>query len=210
MRLCNHWMTEMSEEVVGFRAYLSYRRYNVGYAAIHWKTRNGREGASETSVFEVISCLRRNPYSDYAIVGFRAYLSYRRYNISYPYFPCSLTKKSTNLCTSSKHAPQTVEAPVCSCTSSSVFAPASTASLIIPFVIFIQWHTTLSRFILYTPSFQTYHVCVWKNLYNSTKRASEQTTLWTNQEYFSKISLYCVRETLLIFRRKNNERKNDR
>ena len=144
------------------------------------------------------------------VVGFRAYLSRRRYNISYPYFPCSLTKKSTNLCTSSKHAPQTVEAPVCSCTSSSVFAPASTASLIIPFVIFIQWHTTLSRFILYTPSFQTYHVCVWKNLYNSTKRASEQTTLWTNQEYFSKISLYCVRETLLIFRRKNNERKNDR
>lgn len=75
------------------------------------------------------------------------------------YSLCSLTKNSTNLCTSSKQAPQTVDAPVCSCTSSNVLAPASTASLIIPFVIFMQWHTTLSKFIL-TPSFLENSMCL--------------------------------------------------
>ena len=33
----------MSEEVEDFRAYVSHRRYNVGYAAIHWKTRDDRD-----------------------------------------------------------------------------------------------------------------------------------------------------------------------
>ena len=37
--LCNHWIAEMSEEAKGFRAYISYRRYNVGCA-------NGREGGN--------------------------------------------------------------------------------------------------------------------------------------------------------------------
>ena len=48
----------MSEEVEDFRAHVSHRRYNVGYATIHW---NARMTEEIRRIFEVLSWIRSNP-----------------------------------------------------------------------------------------------------------------------------------------------------